>query len=236
MGIFAKLFQKTEPDFGPVMKKWLQMKLTEKMSWEQHHKKTWTMDPEDVIFTQFVGAVSLFLARCEPKNPSQENDIFSVSKAEFGNSAVLFELGCYGSSQVDRWLSLHRPDLRERISRVFRRDFVDLFAQVLRIQEPDELARLVDGRIRNYGRLVQAGAEVSESYYHLYRLIMKARGNKTPQDYDFDSTGFYPGGFTFTPAWVIDNMALLPAIVDWEVKTFPLVVDRIEKVADTLEN
>jgi hypothetical protein len=221
MGFLSRLFGASPSRSDSLVVRWVQNRMEELEDEE-------LITPEG-MFAVFVKALSMSAER----NPVLENDKemrpFIVEwEAHYANDAVLFELGCYMYFRVDLWLLLKRPDLRDpdlrdRISNVFSRDFIRLFTQVLQIKN---VADLFDQRVAAYGELARSGTDAKRYDYYLSQLLIRTRDNRTPRPYDFGTEAFI----------VIDSMEgffVKTKLRAWETATLPAFVRTLGKLTAT---
>jgi hypothetical protein len=178
--------------------------------------------PEN-MFAGFIYGLSTFAKSIKrPESGKQMETSSLYSLVDSANDSALFELGCYHYFQVDMWLFTHRPDLRERISLVFIREFMRLFTKALQINNVADLFRQ---RVDKYSALARSGANPDEYHYHLSQLIYRAKDNQKPEPYDFNS----PPPLTF------DYIVLGLEIKNWEIAMVPAMIERMQETTKLMK-
>jgi hypothetical protein len=176
------------------------------------------------MFARFIYGLSSFAKSIEQFKSSKDIEASApFSLARFANDSALFELGCYHYFQVDMWLFAHRPDLRQKVSQVFIREFIHLFTQALRIRNVSELFRQ---RVERYAELARTGGNAEEYHRYLSQLILRTKDNQRPKPYDFDNE---------PPQLVFEDMLLKINIGSWEMTMVPAMIESMEATTKLLK-
>jgi hypothetical protein len=121
------------------------------------------------------------------------------------------------------WLFTNRPDLRQRVSQVFIREFIRLFTQALQISNVTELFRQ---RVEKYSEIARTGGNAEEYHRYLSQLILRTKDNQRPKPYDFDNE---------PPQLVFEDMLLKTEIASWEMAMVPAMIESMEATTKLLK-
>ena len=128
---------------------------------------------------KFAGFIYLLCSFGTSKEPSEATEgVKSFVMTHFARDYALFELACYMYFRIDMWLFCVRSDLREKIIRVFQREFVTLFSKALKM---DNTADLFKQRVNKYGELARRDADPQEYHSSLSQLIYRTKDNQKPE-------------------------------------------------------
>ncbi len=197
------------------------------VQWAERKKKELRFSnqitPEN-MFAGFIYGLSSFAKSIEQFKSGKDIEASApFSLARFANDSALFELGCYHYFQVDMWLFANRPDLRQRVSQVFIREFIRLFTQALQISNVAELFRQ---RVEKYAELARTGGNAEEYHRYLSQLILRTKDNQRPKPYDFDNE---------PPPLVFEDMLLKTEIGSWETAMVPAMIESMEATTKLLK-
>jgi hypothetical protein len=142
----------------------------------------------------------------------------------YSGDASLFELGCYLYFRVDVWLFKNKPNLREKISTTFIREYNKLFAEALGLRDLSE--RFAE-RIDKYGELIRKGEDIERYHFYLSQLILKTKDNAPPQKYDFDRM---PLSLSF-----LEDTGVKMELISWEKAMIPVILESLNKYCTLLE-
>jgi len=142
----------------------------------------------------------------------------------YSGDASLFELGCYLYFRVDVWLFKNKPNLREKISTTFIREYNKLFAEALGLRDLSE--RFAE-RIDKYGELIRKGEDIERYHFYLAQLILKTKDNAPPQKYDFDRM---PLSLSF-----FEDTGVKMELISWEKAMIPVILESLNKYCTLLE-
>jgi hypothetical protein len=121
--------------------------------------------------------------------------------------------------RIDWWLFSVRSDLREKIIRVFQREFVTFFSKALQM---DNTADLFKQRVNKYGEFARREADPDEYHSYLSQLIYSTKDNQKPELYGLESG----------PPLILDFCAMIGlrlAVANWEIAYLPGIIKSIDK-------
>lgn len=197
------------------------------VQWAERKKKGLRFSNEitpENMFAGFIYGLSSFVKSIEHVEAGKDIEASTlVSLTRFANDSALFELGCYHYFQVDMWLFANRPDLRQRVSQVFIREFIRLFTQALQISNVTQLFRQ---RVEKYGETARTGGNAEEYHRYLSQLILRTKDNQRPKPYDFDNE---------PPQLVFEDMLLKTEIASWETAMVPAMIESMEATTKLLK-
>ena len=208
MGVLSGLFAGSRGPNASYVRSWAERREREL----RHCNKP---SPEYLFACMMYGLTSFVTKEPEQSIPSESKRI-AVSEPYYGDGA-LFELGCYIYVRFDTWLFVNKPHRRKEISTTFAREFVELFGKAL---STVNIRALFEQRVSKYGELIREGADVRKYHFYLCELILRTRGNRPPESYDFDNEPL-----------VLDAIAKVGveiALSNWELHMIPVLIQSLE--------
>lgn len=144
----------------------------------------------------------------------------------YSTDSSLFELGCYLYVQIDLWLFLKRPNLREKISAVFIREFNKLFSNALGISQ-SYLHELFEERVCKYSDLIRKGQTIEE-YYLLSQLILYTKDGAIPGKHDFNKMELVMN--------FLDDCLVKVKLGSWVTIMLPSIIGSLKEYCNLLES
>ena len=176
------------------------------------------------LFTGLMYGLATF-ARDEPSESKLEKFI-DINK-HYSNDSALFEVGCYLYFRVDLWLFKNKPNLREKISAGFIKEFNKLFSKALGIVN-SYIHELFNERINKYGEMIRKGEEIKTYHFYLSQLILYTKDGSLPGKHDFKKMKLVMNFF--------DDWALKMKLLSWETTMLPSIIGSLEKYCNLLES
>lgn len=214
MGILSGLFRRPQPKSRSMV-----------LEWAEQRRKDLQYEDEvtpEVIFAVLIYGLANFArprATTESHEKREEQGLCDNFETEFANDSALFELGCYMFFRVDLWLFRNRPDLRRQMWLAFLDEYVSLFTPILEITN---VADLLEERVSKYAAVARSGAEIDQFHDYLCELILRTKGNRKPEHYDFDDEPTVLEG-------ALQEFALRTRLMAWENVMLPTLIESVEK-------
>jgi len=221
MGVPSSTFGKPRPRSNSLVLEWAEEKVKDFLGEDE-------MTPDGVFVGLIYGLTTFVRPRPVTRSGKEEEscDLNNEFEAQYANDAVLFELGCHMYSWISAWLFLHRAELYRPITMVFLRHFTDLFAWALQIANVSDL---LDERVSQYVDFVGTENAIQKSHDCLYALILRTKGNRKPEHYDFGNEPAILEG-------AVEEFALRTKLQTWETIMLPTLIGSVEEATAMMQS
>ena len=111
---------------------------------------------------------------------SDKSESIGVDHLKKGVS--VFEIGCYLVFNIDLWLFLNEPTLREAISNPLQASFVKLFAEVFEM-DFRAVGKILNEHLALFGRLAREKADAESHSFYFEQLLAESKNNDIPKSH-----------------------------------------------------